>query len=62
MRSHLSTVDLVLALLMFCSKSCLLCQCIQGYCPLSHGSDSAYLIEVYVEVFDPFGLEFCAGW
>lgn len=41
----------------FCSESHFLCQCIQAYSPLSLLSGS-----LYIEIFDPLRLEFCAGW
>ena len=46
-------------LLVFCSGIFFLCQCIQGYFPLSLLLYSIHLI--YFEVLDPLALKLCAG-
>ena len=58
MRSHLLIVDLSVWVL--CSGSCLLYQWVQVNFLLSLLLDLMYLF--YTEIFDPRGLEFCAGW
>jgi hypothetical protein len=50
MRPHLLIVDLSACLLVFCSKSCCLCQHFLFY--------QVQYIWFYVEVFDPLGLRF----
>ena len=55
MKSHLLVVDLTAELLVFCSGSCLLYQWVQDSALFSLPLALVYLI--FVEVFDPLGLE-----
>ena len=46
--------------MMFCSGSCLLWQCVQSHFHFFFCRVQCYW--TYVEIFIPFGVEFCAEW
>ena len=56
-RSHLFIDGLIICVTWVIFGKGLLCPCIEGYFPLSSLSGSVW--SVYIEVFNPFGLQFC---